>query len=413
MKNIKSSFKKLFSSANLFQSVVLAQMNLAESAGDEVQSDGTGAEVIETVEENGVKNSQENTDAPLKENAEAQGKEKPAACLKKTSVGGQALIEGMLMIGPKNVAIAVRKPDHEIELQVKPLPPKTKLQNIPLLRGVVGMFRQMKVGVSALMYSAEFFDIEEEEANEGADSEKPKEEEKPSKVDAFLERVLGDKLKDVVISVAVVISLLFSIGLFILLPNFVAGFLPFDKAITNQLLLSNLFEGVIRVTIFFLYLQLTSKMEEIKRVWQYHGAEHKTIHCYEHGDELTVQNIQKYTTKHPRCGTSFLFLVMIISILIFSVVDIVMLNLPFKLIGIAKIISGLLIRLITIPLVAGVAYELIKLAGRYDNTVTRVISAPGLFFQRFTTREPDDEMVEVAIVAFKNAMVEDEKEMAW
>ena len=322
---------------------------------------------------------------------------------KKTSVGGQALIEGLLMMGPRNVAIAVRKPDHEIELQVKPLPKKTQIAKIPLIRGVVGLFRQMKIGVGALMYSAEFFDLEEEEGVQ----------EEPSKFDRFLEEKLGEKAKDVIIVLAVILSMGFSVGLFILLPNLIASFLPLNREISGELMLSNLCEGLIRVLLFFGYLKLTSGMKEIRRVWQYHGAEHKTIHCYEHNEELTVVNIQKHTTKHPRCGTSFLFLVMIISILVFSVVDIVMLGLPFHPVGVMKVLFSLAIRLITIPLVAGISYETLKFAGRYDSAFTKAISAPGMLFQRFTTREPDDEMVEVAIVAFNNAMVEDEKEMAW
>ena len=322
----------------------------------------------------------------------------------KTSVGGQALIEGLLMMGPRNVAIAVRKPDHEIELQIKPLPKKTPITKIPLIRGVIGLFRQMKIGVSALMYSAEFFDLEEEE---GAVVEEP------SKFDRFLEEKLGDKAKDVVIVFAVILSLGFSVGLFILLPNLIASFLPLDRTVTGELMLSNLCEGLIRVLLFFGYLKLTSGMKEIRRVWQYHGAEHKTIHCYEKNECLTVANIQKQSTKHPRCGTSFLFLVMIISILVFSVVDIIILGLPFHPVGIFKVLFSLAIRLVTIPLVAGISYEILKFAGRSDSALTRAISAPGMLFQRFTTREPDDEMVEVAIVAFENAMVEDEKEMAW
>jgi uncharacterized protein YqhQ len=208
-------------------------------------------------------------------------------------------------------------------------------------------------------------------------------------------------------------SLCFSVGLFILLPNLIAGFLPLDKSRTSGLLISNLLEGLIRVSLFLAYLMLSSRMKEIKRVWQYHGAEHKTIHCYEHDEPLTVGNIRKFSRKHPRCGTSFLFLVMIISILVFSVVDIVVKNLPFQPTGVGKALFSLLVRLVMIPIVAGVAYELIKLAGRYDNALTRIVSAPGLMFQNFTTKEPEDDMIEVAITAFENALSDDENEMAW
>jgi uncharacterized protein YqhQ len=407
---------------------------------------------------------------------------------KKTSVGGQALIEGMLMIGPRKVAIAVRKPDGEIALQVKPLAPKSRLQKIPFIRGAVNLFKQMYIGVSALMYSAEFFDADDDGAGEpdaaradshagmgsaggtgnsagaagvaGADSSAdaasaagakdadaragaaPAERaavaesgtdgtdgtgadartagataksggQEASGFEKFLQDKLGDKAADVFIYAAVAISLCFSVGLFILLPNLIAGFLPFDKSQSGDLLISNLLEGVIRVSLFLAYLMLSSRMKEIRRVWQYHGAEHKTIHCYEHGDPLTVGNIQKYSRKHPRCGTSFLFLVMIISILVFSIVDIIVMNLPFQPVGAGKVLFSLLVRLVMIPVVAGVAYELIKLAGRHDNALTRVVSAPGLMFQNFTTKEPEDDMVEVAIVAFENALSDDEDEMAW
>jgi uncharacterized protein YqhQ len=324
----------------------------------------------------------------------------------KTNIGGQAVIEGLMMIGPKNAAIAVRKPNKEIELTIRPLPKKSKLHKTPILRGIVGLFRQLTLGVKALMFSAEFFDIEGEEAAEAVQEE-------PSKFEQFLERKLGDKAKDVVIYISVVLSLCFSVGLFILLPNLIVNIFGFDKTISSQLIISNLCEGVVRIAIFLGYMMLTSRMKEIKRVWQYHGAEHKTIHCFEHGEELTVENIRKYSTKHPRCGTSFLFLVMIISILVFSFADLLALRLPFELTGVIRILFNLLTRLIFIPLVAGIAYEIIKLAGRYNNILTRIVSAPGIQFQRFTTREPDDSMLEVAIVAFNSAVTDDKDEMKW
>ena len=372
---------------------------------------------------------------------------------KRTSVGGQALIEGLLMIGPEKVAIAVRKPDNEIELQIKQRASLTRVQKIPLLRGAVNLFKQMTIGVSALMYSAQFMEIEDEPEETGGDAKeadndgstagkaddgcaakkaddgaanlngaaagksdssgKKTGEDEPSRFEKFLDRKFGDKAKDIIIYAAVVLSLFFTVGLFILLPNFIAGFIPLDKASKSGSVLSNLCEGVIRVSLFLAYLALSSRLQEIKRVWQYHGAEHKTIHCFENGDPLEVGYIRKYSIKHPRCGTSFLFLVMIISILVFSIVDLAVLGLPFELKGVLRIVFSLLIRLITIPLVAGVAYEVIKISGRYDNALTRVISAPGLLFQRFTTLEPDDGMLEVAIVAFQNALSGDESDMTW
>jgi len=306
--------------------------------------------------------------------------------MKKTTIGGQALIEGLMMMGPENIAIAVRKPDGEIVVDKRPLPAKSPISKVPFIRGCVNLFRQMVVGVKALMYSAEFVELEDEE------------EEKQSKFDAFIEKLFKDKGKDAVIYVSVIISLAFSIGLFILLPNLIAGLLPFERTGTG-VLYYNLFEGFIRVFLFFGYVFLASLLQDIKRVWQYHGAEHKTIHCYENEEELTVENVRKYTTKHPRCGTSFLFLVMIISILVFSFL------------GLHHPLINLLLRLAFIPLVAGIAYEILRFAGRHTEwAVMKLISAPGLLFQYLTTKEPDDSQIEVAIEAMKNVMVENDSD---
>lgn len=309
--------------------------------------------------------------------------------MKKTMIGGQALLEGLLMMGPKNIAIAVRKPDGEIVIDKKPLPTKSIITKIPVVRGAFLLFRQMVIGVKALMYSAEFVDLEEGEA------------EKPSRLDAFLEKLIKDKQKlmEVITYVSVIISLAFSIGLFMLLPNVLAGFLKLDKDTSSGVILYNLFEGLIRIILFFGYIYFASLLKDIKRVWQYHGAEHKTIHCYENGEELTVQNIRKYTTKHPRCGTSFMFLVMVISIVVFS------------LLGWHHWLINILLRLIFIPVVAGVSYEILKFAGRHtDWMIMKIVNAPGMLFQLFTTKEPDDEQIEVAIAAFRNVLVDEDKE---
>lgn len=310
--------------------------------------------------------------------------------MKKTMIGGQALLEGLLMMGPSNIAIAVRKPDGEIVLDKKPLPAKSVISKIPLVRGAFLLFRQMVIGVKALMYSAEFVELEEGE------------EEKPSKVDAFIERLFGNKMKDAVIYFSVILSLAFSIGLFILLPNIIVGLLNLGNDRGSNVILKNLVEGVIRIILFFGYIYFASMLKDIKRVWQYHGAEHKTIHCYEHGEKLTVQNIRKHSTKHPRCGTSFMFLVMIISIIVFSFL------------GWHGPVMNVLLRLIFIPVVAGVSYEILKFAGRHtDWLVMKIINAPGMLFQLFTTKEPDDEQIEVAIVAFNNVLVEDKDADNW
>ncbi len=310
--------------------------------------------------------------------------------MKKTTIGGQALLEGVLMMGPENIAIAVRKPDGEIILDKKPLPGKSLLTKIPVLRGAFLLIRQMIIGIKALMYSAEFVELEDGE------------EVKPSKVDAFIERLFGDKLKDAVVYFSLIVALAFSIGVFVLLPNIIAGFFGIDKETSGGVFLYNILEGFIRILLFFGYIYLASMMKDIKRVWQYHGAEHKTIHCYENDDELTVDNVRKYSTKHPRCGTSFMFLVLVVSIVVFSFL------------GLHHWIINLLLRIIFIPLVAGISYEILKFAGRHsDWPVMKIVNAPGMLFQLFTTKEPDDSQMEVAIEAFKNVLVKDRNADNW
>ncbi len=309
--------------------------------------------------------------------------------MKKTTIGGQALLEGLLMIGPQYRATAVRKPDGEIVIEKHPMKPKGKLSKIPVIRGAVNLFTQMVIGVKALMYSAEFVDLE--------DGDKPYE---PSKFEQFLDRKFGDKIADVAIYFSVILSLCLSVGLFILLPNFITDFFSNFVQMDNVIVL-NLIEGAIRVGIFIGYLALVSLMKEMKRVWEYHGAEHKTIHCYENGEEITVENVRKYTTKHPRCGTSLFFTIMIISILIFAFT------------GWHNVFLNALIRILLVPLVAGVSLEFIKFAVKHENWLFKVITAPGLMFQAFTTREPDDKQIEVAIAAFMEVLPAEEGSDEW
>jgi uncharacterized protein YqhQ len=305
--------------------------------------------------------------------------------MKKTTIGGQALIEGLLMMGPESIGIAIRKPDGEIVLDKKPLPRKLPIAKVPFVRGCVNLFRQMVVGVKALMYSADFVELEEED-------------QKPSKVDAFIERIFKDKGKDAVIYFSVIIALAMSVGLFILLPNLLASLIHINKE-GPGVIFYNLFEGIIRILIFLGYIYLATLLNDIKRVWQYHGAEHKTIHCYEHEDELTVENVRKYSTKHPRCGTSFLFLVMIISIALFSFL------------GWHHPLINALLRILMIPVVAGISYEIQRFAGRHTDWLPmKIINAPGLLFQYLTTKEPDDSQIEVAIVAMKSVLVNDQSD---
>ena len=303
----------------------------------------------------------------------------------KTSIGGQAVMEGVMMRGPEKMAIAVRKPDGEIVTKVEDVKIKKKSiwLKLPIVRGCINFFGSMVTGVKALMYSAEFVDFEEEE---------------PSKFDKWLEKVFGDKLKDVVVYFSVVLSMFMSIGLFILLPTWLVSLLDF---VTESVVIKNLSEGVVRIVIFLTYLYLSSLLPDIKRVFQYHGAEHKSIACYEAGEELTVENARKNKRLHPRCGTSFLLIVMVISIICFSFM------------GWQNIWIRTVTRLALMPVIAGLSYEVIKLAGRYDNFLTRILSFPGLCLQRLTTNEPDDSQLEVALEAIKAVIPESKEDDKW
>ncbi|MHB8065739.1 MAG: DUF1385 domain-containing protein [Ruminiclostridium sp.] len=310
--------------------------------------------------------------------------------MKKTTIGGQALLEGLLMIGPQYRATAIRKSDGEILIEKQAMKPKSKLSKIPIIRGAVNLFTQMVIGVKALMHSADFMDPE--------DGDKPYE---PSKFEKFLDRKFGDKVTDIAIYFSVVLSIIFSVGLFILLPNFIANFIPVKRDSSSGVIILNLIEGAFRVGLFIGYLALVSLLKEMKRVWEYHGAEHKTILCYEHGDEMTVENVRKYSTKHPRCGTSLFFTIMIISILIFAFT------------GWHNIFLNALIRILLVPVVAGVSLEIIKFAVKHENWLFTIVTAPGLMFQSFTTREPDDSQIEVAIAAFMEVLPVEEGSDEW
>ncbi|MFA7672367.1 MAG: DUF1385 domain-containing protein [Clostridia bacterium] len=310
--------------------------------------------------------------------------------MKKTSIGGSALLEGIMMIGPYKKAIAVRKPDGEMDLCVEDLPKKNKISKIPIFRGAYNLIYQMIISIKALTYAASFYDLEEEPKKEPEGEAVPKDD--TIKKDKKNAETLGKGT----IFFSLLLSLVVTVGLFILLPNFLIGLLGIKSNILN-----NLLEGVVRILIFTLYLKLCSLMKDIKRVWMYHGAEHKTISCYEAADELTVANVRKYSTKHRRCGTSFMFLVLIVSIIVFSFV------------GWYSPLVNILFRIALIPLVAGIAYEIIRITGKHDNIVSRIVSAPGMWFQRLTTAEPDDGMIECAIAAFTAVLPENENDSKW
>ena len=306
----------------------------------------------------------------------------------KTLIGGQALIEGIMMQGPDKRSIVVRGPEG-IVTKVEPLKKKTGILKWPLIRGVVSFGSSMVSGVKALMYSAEFFP-EEEDAQ-------------PSKFDQWLEKKLGsEKMEKAVISFSVFLGALFSIALFILLPTLLSGL--FDRWIHNAVVRS-LIEGLIRIAIFMGYMILVSRMKDMRRVFSYHGAEHKTIRCYEAQLPLTVENVRPQTRLHPRCGTSFLFVVVAISILLFALVS--------ALLPMSGMLVRLLVRLALLPVVVAISYECNRFVGRHDNRLTRILSAPGMWFQHFTTNEPDDSMIEVAIEALKLVIPEEAGADRW
>jgi uncharacterized protein YqhQ len=331
-------------------------------------------------------------------------REKQEACQEKfkTMIGGQALIEGIMMRGPEKDAIVVRTKDG-LKLDVKPrkIHPKGSIATWPLIRGAVGFFDAQVAGVKALMQSA---DLAPEELQE-----------EPSKFDLWLEKKLGsEKFQKAIVGFAVALGLCFSIALFFVLPMLIGGLL--DPFIPNQLL-QNLVEGLIRVIIFAGYMLLMSQMKDMKRVFAYHGAEHKTIRCYEAGLPLTVENVRKMTRLHPRCGTSFLLVVMLLSILVFSVASSILLaTVPALALMEGTFLYRLimiLFKLVMIPLVVAVAYEINRWVGRHDNWFTGILSAPGMWLQNFTTNEPDDSMIEVAIMAVEAVLPENEGDDRW
>lgn len=319
----------------------------------------------------------------------------------KTMIGGQALIEGIMMRGPEKDAIVVRTKDG-LQVDVKPrkLPPKKSVWNLPLLRGARNFFDAQVTGVKALMRSA---DLSPEEADV------------PSKLDLWLEKKLGsEKFQKFVIGFAVVLGMGMSIGLFFLLPMLVSSL--FDRWIPNTLAL-NLVEGLVRITIFLVYMFMVSRMEQMRRVFSYHGAEHKTIRCYEAGLPLTVENVRLQTRMHPRCGTSFLLVVMILSILVFSVASSGLLALAP---GLEAMRGSFVFRLVMIvfkllllPVVVAISYEINRWVGRHDNALTRILTAPGMWFQNFTTNEPDDSMIEVGITALQAVIPQEEGADRW
>lgn len=307
-----------------------------------------------------------------------------AKVLKKTSIGGQALIEGVMMRGPDKTAMAVRLPDGSIDVETWENPPafKSWYRKTPLVRGVFNFVDSMLQGYKCLMKSANKAGFEDEE---------------PSKFEKWLSDKLGASMSSVVSVVALILGVALAIGLFVIIPTALSGWLGYLLDLPQ--FARTIIEGVMKIIIFILYLALVSRTPDIRRVFEYHGAEHKTIACYEASEELTPENVARFTRFHPRCGTSFILIVLVISILVFSVVT-------WK-----SLIIRIILKLLLLPLVVSISYEIIKFAGRHDNPLTRVISAPGLWLQRLTTSEPQLDQIAVAIASVTPVIPNDESDV--
>ena len=352
---------------------------------------------------------------------------------KMTSIGGQAVIEGVMMRGPEKTAVAVRKPDGEIIIDEKGNKAKGGLRKIPLIRGVFNFVDSMVIGVQALMFSANFYEDDgspkKVEENKKATEKivtrdtKNKKDKKKKKIiesenleeknniEQSTEKNKREDKKEQeempawMMALTVLASVALSVGLFIALPNLIAGFLvPGSEAEASEnVFLYNLVESIVKIIIFISYLLLVSQMKDIQRVFEYHGAEHKTIFCYESGEELTVENVKKHPRFHPRCGTSFLLFVIIISIIVFSVVG------RFE----SKLMN-LLVRIALLPVVAGISYEIIRFAGKHtENKWVSWLNKPGMLLQKLTTREPDGKQIEVAIASLKAVLPKEKNADNW
>ena len=301
-------------------------------------------------------------------------------------MGGQAVMEGVMMRGQDRMAVAIRIPDGRIHIKTEPIKKQGPLSKIPVIRGILAFVTSLVIGMKTLLYSADVLEyhgaLDEDEEGKAAE---------PSRFEAWLTKKYGEKAAwNFAIYIAVIGAILMTVGIFILLPTALVSFL--GKYIEKAWIL-NLIEGIIRLAIFIAYIVAISRMEDIKKVFQYHGAEHETIHCFENGLELTPENADQFYTLHPRCGTSFLIFVFIISLILFS------------LLGWPNLLMRILSRIVLIPLVAGISYEVLKWAGRSDNIVVRVLSMPGLYMQKLTTRKPSKDQLEIAIASVKAVLV--------
>ncbi len=328
-------------------------------------------------------------------------KEKP---IRRTSIGGQALIEGIMMRGVSKGAMAVRKKDGTIDVEEWDLPERKWYQKCPFVRGIFNFVLQVKDGMTYMNKSMEKSGYLDDEENE-----------ERSKLEKWLDEKFGDKIFPVITFIGGFLGIALAVVLFLFVPTWLFTELQALLGDRDISPFRSLFEGLIKIAIYILYLWLTSLMKDIKRTYEYHGAEHKTIATYEAGEELTVDNVKKHTRFHPRCGTSFIFLVLAVSILVTSVVPINS-ELFAAWFGISKGIADLLrvlCKLLLLPIIVGISYEIIKIAGRYDNIATKIISAPGLAMQRLTTREPDSSQIECAIAAIKPCLPKENEDDKW
>lgn len=312
-----------------------------------------------------------------------------------TSIGGSALIEGIMMRGPKRTTVCVRTGENDIyseDISIKTLASVCPIFKLPFIRGIAGLVDSMRLSYKSLMLAAD-------KALEAGEIE----EEEPSKFEKWLDEKFGDKLVKVMMVFAAIFGVLIAVGLFFFLPSFLfdlsGNFVPAFKGDSELTVFwKSVFEGIMKIVLFLVYIILCSRMTEMKRVFMYHGAEHKTIFCYENELELNVANVKKMSRFHPRCGTSFIVLMLIVGIVIGLFIPVA----PFGIGWLRPVIKILLL-----PLSCGVGYELIKICGKHDNKLTRIIAAPGLWAQRITTKEPDDKMIEVAIEAIKAVIPDD------
>lgn len=285
-------------------------------------------------------------------------------------------MEGVMMRNKNAYAVAVRRPDHEIEVKKgtsESIADRHAICRLPIIRGVVSFVESLTVGMKTLSYSSSFYEEEEE----------------PGKTEQFLNRIFGDKTDSVLMGVTMVLSVILAVGIFMALPFVLSNLL---RKVISSYTVRTLIEGVIRVAIFLIYILLISRMEDIRRVFMYHGAEHKTINCLEHGEDLTPENVKKYSRLHKRCGTSFMLIVMIVSIVVFLFIRVDNFGLR------------LLLRLLLVPVVAGISFEFIRLAGKSNSRLVCMLSRPGMALQYFTTKEPDEDMIEVAIASVEGVM---------